>query len=114
MIPPGHPLQLALGLIVWSLWFLGVYAGLSVACAVAPPDISRGAITWINGVLLAPTLAVAALLLYWGGQCWRASGASEGNPRKRFIARVGAGVHLAGAVAALAIGLPLLRLPPCV
>ncbi len=100
-----HPLQLVLGLTVWAIWFVALYGGLSVACKLAPPPASAGALTWLNGALLLFTLATAALLGYWARLCWRAQG---------FIARVGAGVHLASAVATLAMGLPALVLPPCV
>lgn len=109
-----HPVHLVLGLVVWSLWFVAIYGGLSVGCAVAPPDATAGSLTWINGVLLVFTLATTALLLYWSFNCWRSRAAVQGDRSRRFIAGVGAAVHLVSAVAVLFIGLPAVVLPPCV
>ncbi len=99
MIAPFHPLQLTLGLIVWSVWFVALYGGLSVACAVAPPAATLGALTWINGLLLLLTLATTALLAYWAHGCWRAAGGEVGGQvldrvecrdnRARLVERVG-------------------------
>jgi hypothetical protein len=38
MLSITHPLQLVPGLIIWALWFIAIYGGLSVACALAPPN----------------------------------------------------------------------------
>ena len=109
-----HPVHLVLGLVIWSVWFVALYGGLSVGCAVAPPDAAQGPLNWINGVLLVLTLACTALLVYWSLYCWRGR-ASAGSDRPRgFIARVGAAVHLVSAAAVLFIGLPVVALPPCV
>lgn len=113
MIAPFHPLQLALGLIVWSVWFVVLYGGLSVACAVVPPAATLGVITWVNGLLLLLTLATTALLAYWARVCWRAA-AGEITRQQRFVGRIAAGVHLIAAGSTLAVGLPVIALPPCV
>jgi hypothetical protein len=111
-----HPLQLALGLAIWITWFGVVYGGLSLVCVSAPPDASLGPFTWINGLLLVVTMLVALLLLYYGWQCWRAPGhgAEEARRARVLVARVAAGLHLVAALATLAVGIPLLVLPPCV
>jgi hypothetical protein len=109
-----HPAHLVLGLVVWSVWFVALYGGLSVGCAVAPPDAELGPLTWINSVLLVFTLAVTTLLLYWSFHCWRGRAAVRGDLSRQFIAGVGAAVHLGSAVAVLFIGLPAVVLPPCV
>ena len=116
MPSPYHPLQLALGLIVWAVWFSAIYGALSVACVLAPPPPAQGPFTWINATLLLCTLPVIALLLLWARQCWRAveEGKGRDTPPRRLIVRVAAGVHLAGAIATLSVGLTLLVLPPCV
>lgn len=106
-----HPLQMVMGLIVWSLWFVAIYSGLSVACSLAPPAVSPGAMTWINGILLALTFFTTMLLLWCAYRCWRAP-AAPGN--RRFVARIAAGVYLFAAAATLAVGLPISLLPPCV
>lgn len=110
MPPPNHPLQLALGLVIWSMWFVAAYGGLSVGCRLAPPAAASGQFTWINLVLLLITLPVALGLLALARRCWRfAAGTACG-----FIPRVAAGIHLGAAVATLAVVLPALYLPPCV
>ncbi len=114
MLSPSHPVHLVLGLVVWSIWFVVLYGGLSVACAVAPPPVAMGPLTWVNAVLGAITLGVTVLLLYLARSCWRTVPVveEEGNP-SRFVTQVAAGVHLVAAAATLAVGLPLLVLPPC-
>ena len=114
ILSPAHPMQLVLGPIVWSLYFVLLYGGLSVGCAVAPPDPSIGSRNAIKGLLLVLTVATVVLLTYWSCRCWRASDGARENEQPRFVARVAAGTHLAAAVAVLAIGLPVVGLPPCV
>ena len=111
MWAPAHPVQLVVGLVIWSLWFVLVYGGLSVGCEFAPPATSAGSFTWINALLLALTLATLALLLSAAWRCWRAP-AQAGN--SHFVARLAAALYLVAAIATLAVGLPILVLPPCV
>lgn len=109
-----HPLQIPLGLIVWGVWFIALYSGLSVGCAVAPPDAAAGPWNWLNAVLGGASLATVGLLLGLSTLCWRASRRVGKNERaKRFIARVGVSVHLVAALATLFIALPIVGLPPC-
>lgn len=110
MFSPTHPLQLVLGLIIWSIWLVLIYTILSVTCSVAPPADSFSALTWVNGALFILTIVTTALLAFFASRCWRAP-AKPGN--RRFVARVAAGIYLAGAMAVLAVGLPVLVLPPC-
>ncbi|QTF91437.1 hypothetical protein [Halomonas sp. BM-2019] len=110
-LAPSHPAQLVLGLTLWSLWFVAIYAGLSVACAVAPPAPGQGALTGINGglaLLTLPTLALLAWLAWRGLVAGR-----ESIGPARFVALVGAGLHLFSAVGVAFVGLPLVALPPC-
>lgn len=115
MRTPLHPLHLVFGLVLWSVWFVAMYGGLSVACAVAPPAGAAGALTWLNGVLLLLTLLTVILMLYRAWRCTQAAGAANAaQGRARFLPRVSAMVYLAAAGATLAIGLPVLVLPPCI
>jgi hypothetical protein len=114
MLAPTHPMQLALGLVIWSAYFVAIYAGMSVGCAVAPPGEVHGPWTWINGVLLVLTVVTAGLLLYWSRACWRTRARAEVDQHRRFLALMGAAVHLIAAGAVVAVGAPLLVLPPCV
>jgi type VI protein secretion system component VasK len=114
MVSPYHPLHLVLGLIVWSLWFVLLYGGLSVACQFAAPDPARGASTWINVLGLGLALLVTAALLVASWRCWRASQATGAGPAPgRFIASVAAAVYALAALTTLGIVLPALLLPPC-
>ncbi|WP_375056690.1 hypothetical protein [Zobellella sp. DQSA1] len=115
---PGHPAQLVVGFIIWSVWFIAMYGGLSVACQRAPPEIGRGPYTWLNGGLFAFTLLVIALLLFlaWrsGRYCASLRQASEAAVAlERFVGYVSTVLYLIAAVATLAGGLPVLVLSPC-
>jgi len=105
-----HPLQLALGLIIWSGWFVLVYSVLSIGCEFAMPDNSLSPFNWLNALLLVLTLITTGLLGFLAWHCWRAP-VPSGN--RQFIARVAAGIYLVAAIATLAVGLPVLVLPPC-
>lgn len=113
MLSVTHPLQLVLGLIIWALWFVVIYGGLSVACAVAPPDVASGAYTWINGLILLLTLLTTGFLLILANVCRRVA-LRKGPGVIRFITGVAAGIYLASALATLVVGLPVVALPPCV
>ena len=110
-LAPSHPAQLLLGLTLWSLWFVAIYAGLSVACALSPPVAEQGALTAINGGIALLTLATLALLawLAWRGLCAGRQAAGGG----RFIALVGAGLHVYAAAGVAFVAWPLVALPPC-
>lgn len=110
---PTHVAQLFVGPVLWAIWFVALYGGFSVACALVPPPPSQGALSWLNGGLLAATLGTVAVLMWWSLRCWRA-GTSQVEGTDRFVARVGAAVHLFSAGATLIIGLPVIALPPCV
>lgn len=114
MNSPFHPLQLGLGLTLWCVWFVVLYGGLSVACAVAPPAVEAGALTGLNLALLLLTLATIGALLWLAFWCWRAGQTVPEPDSRRLIARVSAGCHLIAAGATLAVGLPVVALPPCV
>ncbi|MBZ2188344.1 hypothetical protein K8B33_04515 [Alcanivorax sp. JB21] len=108
-----HPFQLPLGLVIWALWFVAVYGGLSVGCAIATPAAEAGSLTWINAVLGLLTLVVTVGLLALARFCLMAA-RNEPRTERRFIARLAAGVHVIAAVSTLITGLPILVLPPCV
>lgn len=110
---PYNPLHMVLGLSLWSLWFVALYAGLSIGCAYNPPDPAHGPWNWLNALLgVLSLLTVLGLLVLARGfqrAAWRSGkGSVEG-----FVARLAASVHLVGAIATLFIGLTTLLLPPC-
>jgi len=99
--------------VLWSIWFVVLYGGLSVGCALAPPDPAQGQWTWLNALLALLSLFTMAALL---GLAWRFQRAAR-NEREgqsaRFVARLAAGVNLIGAIATVFVALPTLSLPPC-
>lgn len=103
-------MQLAFGLIIWSLWFVLIYSVLSIACAFLIPENTLRSFNGLNGLLLLLTLVTTVLLGLLALRCWRAA-TPPGD--KHFIARVAAGLYLVAAVSTLAVGLPVLVLPPC-
>jgi hypothetical protein len=114
MLSPSHPLQLALGLIVWSAWFVAIYGALSVGCALAPPDAELGARTWLNGLLAALTALTFAWLVRQAVVCLHATQTgTAGSPQRRFMTPLSASLYVVAAVSTLVIGLPVLGLPPC-
>ncbi len=111
MLRAGHSAQLVLGPIIWALWFVVIYAALSVVCSVAPPAAGNGPLTWLNGGLLLLTVLVSLLLFGVGLRCWRASRKAESEAR--FFSRTAAGTYVLSGVATLLIGVPIMVLPPC-
>ena len=110
---PYHPLHIPLGSLIWSLWFVAIYGGLSVACAVAPPAAQQGPWNWLNmllGLSAVVTLILLGALARWS---WRAGRRMQQQPRERFVALLAAGTYVVAALATLFIALPILRLPPC-
>jgi len=114
LLSPYHPMHIPLGLVLWSIWFVASYAGLSVGCSLSPPEPLRGPWTWLNMLLaFSALLTMVALgaLAWW---CWRAGQRVEVHPRERFVALLSAGTHTTAALATLFITLPMLVFPPCV
>ncbi|WP_022961052.1 hypothetical protein [Halopseudomonas pelagia] len=112
---PLHPLQLFLGLVIWSVWFVFLYGGLSLACEFAPPDEQRGALTWVNASMLMLGVLVGSFLFWSARRCWYAApGADEAAATGRFVARIAAAVYLIAALASVGLVLPSVVLPPCI
>jgi hypothetical protein len=113
---PYHPAQLVIGLTIWSIWFVVMYAGLSVACQLAAPA-EQGALNWFNVSLFLFTLVVLAVLLAlaWrsGRACLQQRKVNNAGGVKHFTGYVSTVLYLASAVATLAGGLPVLVFVPC-
>lgn len=115
-----HPLNLVAGLVIWSIWFIAVYGGLSVACAVGAPDLGGAAPRGVIVGLAALTLAVIGVLCACALASRRAVTAAttaptrEGAEIRRFFATAGMALHVVAAVATAFTGLPLLAVPSCV
>jgi hypothetical protein len=110
-----HPMHLVVGLVVWGAWFVAIYGGLSVGCAVAPPADDSTPLNWINISLLLLTAVVVVALSLAARRCWRvAPAAGAGKSEQRFTARVSAALYALSAAATLAVAAPILVLPPCI
>lgn len=135
VLQPTHPFQLVLGLILWALWFVVMYAGLSVVCETAAPAQEQGPLTWLSAGLVLLTVLTFFLLLFLAQRCWRArqrllrsahdakSSENEAKPNSQTtasrqdqqrVASVATLAYLVSAVAVLLAILPLSLLPPCV
>lgn len=114
---PSHPAQLVIGLVIWSIWFIAMYAGLSVACQLAAAANQQGALTWLNASLFGLTLLVMVLLLWlsWrsGRYCVSAQRQTRTGSVRPFIGYVSTVLYLLAAIATLAGGLPVLVFTPC-
>jgi type VI protein secretion system component VasK len=108
-----HPIYLPLGLVIWSLWFVTLYGGLSVACQVAPPAAEQGARNSLNLALLAGSLLTAALLACLTWLFWRAGQRARREGQAHYVATTAAAVNLVATLAVLFITLPILWMPPC-
>lgn len=112
------PLHLVLGLVIWSLWFVLLYGGLSLACEFAPPLAGEeGAWTWLNVLMSVLALLVTGALLYASYRCSRAgfeSAAGIADSTRAFIRKLSLSVYLVSAAGALALAVPGLILPPCI
>lgn len=109
--------HVVLGLVIWSVWFVFLYAGLSLACEFAPPAAAEGARTWINLLMLIFAILVAGALLYASYRCSRAgleSAQGLSSSTRTFIRRIALSVYLVSAAGAFALVIPGLVLPPCV
>ncbi|QJQ94750.1 MULTISPECIES: hypothetical protein [Halomonadaceae] len=106
-----HPLHLVVGLTIWSIWFVTIYGGLSVACSVAPPAPEQDAMTYINVSVGVLTLLTMALLSWLTWASYRAGQRVMG--RERFMATVSSGIYLFTTFATLFTAAPIIGLPPC-
>ncbi|EWG98597.1 hypothetical protein [Halomonas sp. BC04] len=107
-----HPIHLVGGLTIWGIWLVAIYGGLSVACAVAPPEPERDMWTGINLAVGLATLVTTALLLWLA---WASVVAARRVQLRRdcYFAFVSAGVYLFSAGGTLFVGYPVVFLPPC-
>ncbi|WNL37759.1 hypothetical protein RN346_10590 [Halomonas sp. PAMB 3232] len=107
----GHPAHLIVGLTLWSIWFVAVYGGLSVACAVAPPAPDQGSLTGLNLGLGLVSVATTVLLFWLAWAGWKVGRELTGRPR--FNALVSAGLYFFSAFGVVFTGMPIIGVPPC-
>lgn len=112
-LAPHHAAHLIIGLTVWSVWFVVLYGGLSVACQLAPPAPGSGPLNWINPLLWLSTLVVVGALLWMAYRLGRVT-AQHSRPIRNYVRVVSAFLYLISAFATLALAVPVLFLPPCI
>ncbi|MCK0537377.1 hypothetical protein [Alcanivorax quisquiliarum] len=114
MSSPYHPMQLVFGLAIWAVWFVMIYAGLSIACEHLV-EMEGGTLSWVNLVLMAFTMLTCGLLLFLAHRTWRDARPSwrDQSSAGRFIVRTAVMLNLVAALVTLAVGLPVVMLPPC-
>ncbi|MBC6905650.1 hypothetical protein DWB84_09300 [Saccharophagus sp. K07] len=101
-LSPSHPAHLVIGLGIWSVWFVAIYAALSLYCNYRFADIGRFTAATVFNTALIISAAVIGGFLFWAGiWCWRAA------------AKIAAGLYWASAIATLVIATPIFYLPPC-
>lgn len=114
LLRPDHPVQFVLGLAIWSLWFVVMYAALSVGCEFFPPATER-VFNPLTAGLLIFTLLIMLLFTALALRSWRYRRyAKTLSQTQRFIVRVGLALYLLAALATLAGAAPALVLSPCV
>lgn len=102
-----HPASLLLGPVVWSVWFVTLYGGLSLSCHLGWLVNGGDHPAAINLLLAGAGTLVALLLLAAALTAWRTP--SEAG----FIPRTSAMVSACSAVASLLLAAPGLIMAPC-
>ncbi|UZD65663.1 hypothetical protein [Marinobacter sp. AN1] len=102
-----HPASLLLGPVVWSLWFVMLYAMLSLSCLQGWLVNGGDHPAAINLLLAVAGLLVTLLLLISAWSAWRTP--SETG----FMPRTSAMVSACSAVASLLLVVPGLIMAPC-
>jgi hypothetical protein len=104
-ISANHPAHLVLGLVIWSVWFIAMYGGLSVYCSVTDHHQLTGIFNPLNVGLLIFTVITCVKLAVLALWCWRSA--------RGFPGRVSAMLYIAAFIATIAVAAPVLYLPPC-
>ncbi|HLV77364.1 MAG TPA: hypothetical protein VKY53_05510 [Marinobacter sp.] len=100
------------GLVVWAVWFVVLYGGLSLTCELFPPEPGAGPRNWFNYLAAAGSVLLGACLFYLARRSARAQAQSSGE-NQSFVRGVSVLVFRMSGVAAIALALPVLVLPPC-
>ncbi len=106
-----HPLHFVIGLTLWCTWFVAVYGGHAVACAVAPPAPEQGVFTLVNALLLVVSFVAIGILAALTVGCYRMAKHHQG--RLRFNASVSAGLYLFSTLGVVFAAMPIIGIPPC-
>ncbi|MEI2416834.1 hypothetical protein V8Z80_11685 [Orrella sp. JC864] len=111
----AHALLMSnLGLIVWALGFVVLYAGLSLGCRLPIAHASWLGLPALSVVLTALWLAHAAWLAWLIARAWRRWQAQrKGQADARFASRLTLLLHGSALLALIWTGFPVMVLPAC-
>lgn len=106
------PLYSLTGPVIWCIWFVALYGGLSVLCERAADAGATGP-GGINLVLALLTLVATLALLFMAWRtCQELRHFREADDTRLYLWLALAG-QLISALAVMAVGLPVVYLPPC-
>jgi hypothetical protein len=103
------------GLIVWSIAFVVLYAGLSLGCEAGlqlRPFAWTNMLTIVLGALWAIHLGALGALQWYALRLWHVGPEAESGVG-RFLAAATCLIAATGLISTLVIGLPIVILPPC-
>ncbi|ASQ45181.1 hypothetical protein [Legionella clemsonensis] len=108
-----HPVQMFLGLAIWSVWFILMYSLLSIGCEVAPISLLR--LNGINLILFCCTWITLIILIYLAYHGWKKckTYAAKNSAVTAFILWVSFGGYVTAVIATFSIGMMVLFFPPC-
>ena len=104
-------LHLLLGPAIWLTWFVVLYSVVSLVCTQESHHAVTSNIDWLQHLLIALTLLVAALLALASRQLWVTN--NDSRPRRVFLVHVGAAAYLSSSLATLFFAIPLLWSTAC-
>lgn len=120
MTPPARHtgpglLRALAGLIVWAVFFVVIYALLSVGCAIGADAVTarvslRDPLTLTLLAAFGLHLLVLAAMLGASARAWRAH---RRSPDGAFVRRLTVLLDTVGLFGVLWVGFPVLLLPPC-
>lgn len=102
----------AVGLIIWSICFVVLYAALSLGCAVGLHGWNLFGARGLNLILACLWLVHFGLLASAFFLLWRTRRQAE-TATERFLVRLTCMLIIVGTVGTLWVGFPVLLLPPC-
>ncbi len=106
------PLYSLTGPLIWCIWFVALYGGLSVLC-VRVANAGASGPGWVNLVLgLLTLLAVLTLSVLAWRSLQELRQFREADDTRLYLWLALAG-QLVSALAVVAVGLPVVYLPPC-
>ncbi|KTD13241.1 hypothetical protein [Legionella jamestowniensis] len=112
MMKFSHPIQMILGLVIWSIWFILMYSFLSIGCSVVFSGITRSG---INIILFCCTWVTLIILVYLTYHCWKThkSLADKCSTVTAFVLWISFGGYVTAVIATFSIGVMVLFFPPC-